>query len=297
MVKDNVRFGSICMVISSLFFALMQFFVKMAGDLPFWEKAFFRNILSVLIVGSILLLRRQSLLGEKRNRRLLMQRSFFGTLGVVLYFYSLGYLNMADAAMLNRISPFVVMGIAALWLKERVSKAQIAGLLVTFAGVLMIIRPEFSLQFLPALGGFASAVFAGVAYVLVRVLKGREEPLTIVFFFSLFSTVVLLPAFVLTYVPPEPVQWAYLSGIGLAALLGQFFLTVAYKYAPAGEVSIFSYVMVVFSVILGYTFLNEVPDILSMAGGLLILTTAVALYLGDRTRGRGQILKEDIEEY
>jgi len=297
MVKDNVRFGSICMVISSLFFALMQFFVKMAGDLPFWEKAFFRNAVSVLIVGTILLVRRRSLLGEKNNLGLLMQRSFFGTLGVILYFYSLGHLNMADAAMLNRISPFVVMGIAALWLKERVSRGQLIGLAVTFSGVLMIIRPEFSLRFLPALGGFASAVFAGVAYVLVRVLKGREEPLTIVFFFSLFSTVVLLPAFIISYVPPAPVQWAYLAGIGLTALLGQFFLTVAYKYAPAGEVSIFSYVMVVFSVILGYTFLNEVPDALSVAGGLLILSTAVALYVGDRSRGRGRILKEDIEEY
>ncbi len=294
MNKDNMRWGIGFMVASALSFALMQFCVKMAGDLPFWEKAFFRNLISMVFAGILISHKGLPYLGERKNRHILLGRSFFGTLGVLFYFYSLNTLNMADAAMLNRVSPFVVLVIAAVFLKERITRVQIAGLLVIFTGVLLIIKPEFSLAFLPGLAGFASAVFAGMAYVIVRYLKGREDPLTIVFFFSAFSTLVLFGPTLYVFQWPSPVQWLWLGGIGVTALGGQVFLTLAYKYAPAGEVSIYSYVMVVFSALLGFIFLNETPDFWSIIGGTAIMLTALVLYLW--STGRLKLVEKNGKE-
>jgi len=172
----------------------------------------------------------------------------------------------------------VVMILAAIFLKEKIGKNHIISLSVAFIGILLIIKPSFSLQMIPALIGFSSALFAGSAYVVVRYLKGREDPLTIVFFFSLFSCLVTAPSTIMGFSSPTSIQWLYLFGFGLFALGGQFFITLAYKYAPAGEISLYGYSTVIFSALLGYLVLHELPNFLSWLGIALIIGSAVYLY-------------------
>ena len=266
------------MLVSSFSFALMQLLAKLSGNLPIAQKLFFRNLLGVILLGCILWFKGTSPLGKKEHRKWLVLRSILGTLGVATNLFALEHMHLADSTMLNRISPFFVMILAAVFLKESIRKEHIFSLMAAFAGILLIIKPSFSTDTLPALTGLSSALFAGGAYVVVRFLRGKEEPLTIVFFFSLFSCLVSLPPTLLQFQMPTVAQWLALVGFGLFALGGQFFITNAYKYAPAGEISIYGYSTVIFSALLGNLFLAEMPDLWSWLGIGIVLLSAFFLY-------------------
>lgn len=96
---------------------------------------------------------------------------------------------LSDANMLNKMSPFLVVIFCAIALKEKINVKQIGAIIIAFIGALFIIKPTFSVEIIPYLGGIAGAVFAAMAYTCLRVLGDREDYYTIVFFFSVFSLV------------------------------------------------------------------------------------------------------------
>ena len=106
-------------------------------------------------------------------------------------------------------------------------------------------------------------------------MKGRESPNRIILTFSLFSTVATLPMVVLDRPDPSWVQWAALLGTGVFAAGGQYGLTFAYHHARASRVSVYTYLHVLFALVVGFLFWGERPDLLSVAGGLLIVGAAV----------------------
>lgn len=267
------------MLISALSFAIMGAFVKVVDTIPSFEKAFFRNFVSLIIALAILAKRKESPWGKKENRKYLIGRGIFGTLGLLSFFYSIDRLYLADANMLNRLSPFFVIIFAAIFLKEKIKSYQVLSLMIAMLGVVAIIKPSFNFQeSLPAMIGLMSGVFAGAAYVYVSYLGNKESTYTIVFYFSFISTIVSLVLIIPIFVMPTILELIILIGAGITAAIGQFLLTYAYKYAPAGEVSIYNYTNVVFSGILGVLFFFEMPDIFSILGYVLIVLAGYIIY-------------------
>lgn len=221
------------MTISSLSFAIMSLMVRLSGELPLFEKVLFRNLISLIIALLIILKNRQSLLGSPGNRKYLILRGITGLAGVMLYFYSLQHLKISDATMLNKLSPFFVIVFASLFLKERMNRYQAGAIAVAFFASLLIIKPHFEVSLLPALMGMGSALFAGFAYAVIRLLKMRGESSgTIVFYFSFISLVITLPLALADFIVPTPAQFLYLLGIGVFAAFGQLFMTQAYFLCP-----------------------------------------------------------------
>lgn len=270
------------MIISSFGFAVMTLFVKLSGDLPSIQKTFFRNVVSMAVAFVFVIYYKESLFGKKENQPLLIARSLFGLLGVVFLFYAIDNLVMSDADMLNKMSPFLVIIFSAIFLKERVLPFQMITVVIAFIGMLFIIKPSFSVEVVPYLGGLASAVFAAAAYTFLRVLGDREKYYTVVFYFSFFSTVVLLPLFIIFYEPMTTKQLIYLLLAGLFATVGQFGITLAYKYAPARDISIFSYSTVIFTTLLSIILLNQAPDLFSIIGYVIILGAMTYMFFKGR---------------
>ena len=160
--------------------------------------------------------------------------------------------------------------------KEKIDKEQIISIFITFAGALLVIKPQFSLSIIPSISGLMSAASAGVAYTLLRYLKDKESPDTIVFYFSIISVLGTLPFVLADYVIPTSTQIMLLLATGLFASIGQFGITYAYKYSNATEVSIYTYSAIVFGILFGFIFFHEIPDMLSLLGGAIII--AVAYY-------------------
>ena len=273
--KDSMPRAVVYMLLSSASFAGMAAMVKAAGTLPVHEKVFFRNLVTLVITLVMAGRHRENPFGPTPHLKLLLTRAVCGLGGVLLYFYAIGNLTLADASMLNKISPFFVTIFAALWLGEKLTRRIVAGVAVAFVGAILVIRPGMHLQLLPALAGLGSAFFAALAYTVVRKLKGKARPRRIVFYFSLVSTVAMIPPLLWHHVMPLGWQWLWLLGTGVFAASGQVFLTMAYHHAPAAQISIWGYNHVLFALLVGLAVWGERPDIISIAGGVLILAAAL----------------------
>ncbi|MDH3284700.1 MAG: DMT family transporter [Acidobacteriota bacterium] len=200
------------------------------------------------------------------------------------YFYAIDHLVLADAAMLNKLSPFVALVAAWAFLAERPTARTMAAVALAFAGALLVIKPRFDLTVLPALAGFGSALFAGCAYTIVRSLRDREAPETIIFVFSLVTVVLLLPPVAVGFSAPRPLDLLWVACIGVAAAAGQFSLTYAFRHGPAAEVALYSYMTIVFAGLIGLVVWGETPDVASAAGAAAILAAAGVVYSGARGR-------------
>lgn len=262
------------MLISALGFTLMSVTVKYLRDIPLFEKVFFRNLVSLVIAFYLIKKSAVPIFGQKKSQLALFARAGFGLAGVILNFYAITHLTLADSTMLGKLSPIFVTIMACLFLKEKIDKEQIIGIFITFVGALLVIKPEFSLSIIPSLAGLLSAASAGIAYTLLRYLKDKESPDTIVFYFSVVSVVGTLPFVLNDYIMPNSTQLMLLLATGLFASIGQFGITYAYKYSKATEVSIYNYSAIVFGIILGFIFFHEIPDMLSLLGGAIIIGVA-----------------------
>ncbi len=279
---SNKTKAVILMLISSLALALSAAAVKLAGQLPVFEKVFFRNIISVVVAFIVLRQKKMPAFGKLENQKFLILRSLLGIVGMVLYFYAISHLVLADSAMLHKLFPFFVTIFAAIFLKEKISRIQIPALFLVFFAALLIIKPRFDYSILPALAGFGSAVFSGMTYTLVRFLRNREHPSTIVFYFSFASLVVLAPLVILDFQVPTLSQWLYLVMIGIFAAIGQFSLTYAYRYGQASEIAIYSYANIIFAAFLGFIIWGEISDKWSILGGSLIMLISIIVFLYNR---------------
>jgi len=279
ITKSNRLKGIFFIIISAFGFAVMSAFIKLSGDLPNMQKVFFRNLVAAIIALFLIIKHKGSFTGKKENRKILIYRSIFGTIGVIFNYYAIDKLVLSDANMLNKISPFLVVIFCALILKEKINSKQILAIIVAFIGALFIIKPTFDVRVVPYMIGFLSAVFAALAYTFVRMLGNKEEYYTIVFFFSTFSLITVLPMFLMVYEPMTPVQFIYLILAGVFASLGQFGVTLAYKYAPAKEISIFDYSNIIFSAILSIFLFGVYPDSLSIVGYFIIFAAALYMFL------------------
>ena len=276
----NKQKGILFILISASSFALMNLFVQLAGDINPIQKSFFRNLISFLFAASVLM-KDRDFSYKKENLKFLILRSSLGTVGILCNYYALGHLLLSDASMLNKLSPFVVLICSYIFLKEKINGVQIASIIVAFIGSLFIIRPGFSLTaMIPALIGLLGAIAAGGAYTTVRYLglRGERGPF-IVFFFSAFSCVVVLPYILLNYEPMTLKQLCMLLLAGLAASGGQFGVTYAYKYAPAREISIYDYTQVIFAAVLGFIAFGQLPDALSFVGYTIICGVSILMYV------------------
>lgn len=271
--------GIVLLLLSALGFSLMAMFVKLSGDVPTVQKTLFRNAVSMVIAFGFVLHNKERLFGKRENQKYLLLRSALGMIGVLLNFYAIDHLVLSDADMLNKMSPFITIIFAAIFLKEYVMRFQVLSIIIAFAGTLFIIKPAFNLEMVPSVAGIMSAFFAGGAYTVLRVLGSKEKFYTVVFYFSAFTTVILLPFVILFYEPMTVQQWVYLIAAGLFATVGQFGITVAYKFAPAKEISIFFYSTVVYSGLISIILFGQIPDMWSIIGYIAIFGASFYMFL------------------
>lgn len=280
---NNRTKGIICILLSALCFSGMSSFINLSGDVPTPQKVFFRNLVALFIASATLIKNKESFKPHKGCLSYHLLRSAAGLLGVFGNFYATTKMaTTADAAILNKMSPFFTLVFSAIFLKEKVKPKQAIAILIAFIGSMFVIKPTMgNSELLPSLCGFAGGVCAGAAYTCVRHMgnKGENGRFT-VFFFSLFSVVVTAPYLIFNFTPMTAKQWIYLLLVGVCAAGGQFSITAAYTFAPSREISVYDYSNVIFTAISGYFFLGgQVPDLWSFFGYFIICAMAVWMFL------------------
>lgn len=275
--------GIICILLSAFCFSGMSSFINLSGDLPVPQKVFFRNLVALFCASAVLLKNHQPFKPIKGCLKYHFLRSSVGLIGVFGNFYATTHMaHTADAAMLNKLSPFATLIFSALFLKEKVKPKQAVAIVVAFVGAMFVIKPTLSnVELVPSLAGFIGGVSAGAAYTTVRHManKGENGRFT-VFFFSAFSVAVTAPYLIFNYHPMTLQQLFYLFMVGVCAAGGQFAITAAYTFAPSSEISVYDYSNIIFTAIEGYFFLgHQIPDVLSIVGYFIICLMAVWMFI------------------
>lgn len=278
--------GILCIVSSAFFFAMMAVFVRLAGDIHYLQKGFFRNAVAFIIAifGILQDIRKngkQSVIIPKGALLFLFLRSAAGSFGVYGNFYAIDRLVLADAAILNKMAPFFAILFSFVLMKEKIRIVPLVAIITAFLGSILIIKPSFDFsQMVPSLAGFLGGMGAGFAYACVRKLSTLKcNSKLVVLFFSGFSMLVAVPYMFFNFNPMTWQQTLCLIGAGCCGAGGQFTITAAYFHAPAREISIYDYSQIIFSTLLGLVFFGQLPDILSFIGYLIIISMAALNFI------------------
>ena len=273
----NLKAAILHLLAAAFFFSLMTFFVRVSGELPTMQKAFFRNFFALLIATASLIRTGTGFYVRKGNGVSLLMRCLFGTSGLIANFWAIDRLGIADANMLNKLSPFFAILMSIFILQEKPNRIEWISVILAFIGAAFVAKPGAGLASFPALIGIIGGFAAGTAYTFVRKLglSGERGPV-IVMYFSLFSTVVLLPGLIMDYHPMTVRQLLFLLLAGASAAGGQLSVTAAYQHAPARDISVFDYSQIVYAALFGFFLFGELPDKWSFLGYAIIIGTSFA---------------------
>jgi drug/metabolite transporter (DMT)-like permease len=274
---------SLWMLAAGLLFACMGVFVKLGS--PHFSSAelvFYRSVIGLATIYTVT--RHQRLSLATRYWKIHLVRSISGFVAILLYFYAIGALPLATAVTLNYTSPLFLALLTTLWLKERAHWPLVLGILLGFAGVVLLLRPTLSHdQFFAGCLGLISGILAGIAYFNIKQLGETGEPeWRVVFYFSLLCTIgaglwVLLSGFHSI----DQKGLLILLGLGASATLAQLAMTRAYGKGKTLVSGALAYSTVVFASLFGIALWGEVLTIIGWlaigliaAGGILSVRAA-----------------------
>jgi drug/metabolite transporter (DMT)-like permease len=286
--------GILLMILAVSVLAVMSACVKAADRIPAGQAVFFRASLSLPLVLAWLALRGEFPRGLRtRSWRSHAVRGIVGSASMGLGFAGLRYLPLPEVTALTFVTPILVVLFAAVMLGERIRLIRISAVVAGLAGVLVILWPRLTLGSgaadETALFGaslvLAAAGLAALAQVFVKSMAGREHTAAIVFYFLLTATLLSLLTIPFGWVWPTPRELALLVGAGLIGGLGQILLTSSFRYAEAGVLAPFTYISMIWSLVIGYVVFAEVPTVQMLAGATMVIAAGVAIWYRERQLG------------
>lgn len=258
------------MIIAALNYALVAAIVKTLHGMPVFEMIFFRNILGAIFI--IIIMRRRKIPMKGVNRIGLVGRAIAGFVSVVFYYVAIAKTPIGETVTLSNTYPFLVLILSAIFLKEKIKKCHIIALILSFGGALLIIRPGFSAFSGDYIYAILCSVFLAITYTILKHVRETDSAEMPVLYYSVIATVLCIPFMIFgDFVMPQGRQLLLLIGLGLVGTIYQWFLSTAYQYAPAGEISIYSYSSIIFSALIGMAFWQEYPTITAVIGMLAII--------------------------
>lgn len=261
------------MLLSTLFFSLMNVCVKSVAHIPAVEVIFFRSVIS--LVMSFVVLRRAHVSVWGNNHKWLIARGATGAAALILFFNTLQNIPLATAATVQYMSPIFTAVLGIFLVKERVKPWQWVFFFVSFAGVLVIEGVETEVDTFYLWLGVLSSVFTGLAYTIVRKLSTTEHPLVIIFYFPLVTLPIVGFYLLFNWVQPQGWDWALLLLVGVLTQLGQYYMTMSYQAEEISKVANLNYIGIIYALALGYVIFDEEFSLLTYAGMALVLVGVI----------------------
>jgi drug/metabolite transporter (DMT)-like permease len=283
--------GIVLMILSVTLFTAMSAMIKAADRIPAGEAVFFRSVLTIPILlvwfgvrGEIdAALRTRDWKGHAR-------RGVVGTVAMGLSFAGLRFLPLPEVTALGFVSPILIVIFAALMLGERVRLIRLSAVAVGLIGVLVILSPRLTAEgdqreLLGAAIVLGAAGCAAFAQIFVKRMTGTETPAAIVFYFAVTSTLLSFLTLPFGWVMPQGIEWVWMIGAGITGVGGQLLLVRSYRHAEVSVLAPFTYVSMIWAVLIGWAIFDEAPTATMLAGAGLIIASGVAIVLRERQLG------------
>ena len=278
--KDNHLKGIKFLIASGLAFSLMSVCVKaIGGKIPVPELIFARATISLIITR--ILLYKKNINPWGYQKRLLLIRGLFGTIALYCIFKALTVLPIATATVIQYIYPTFTVICAYFILKEYILKRIIFSIIIGWIGIILVTQPEWTsnsnfLETITATSiALLGALMTSLAYICVRKLSEKENPLVIIYYFPLVSIPLSLPFIINNFVLPTGIDWIWIIGIGFFTQIGQLCITEGLRLIPAGQATSLNYSQVIFSSIAGFILFQEALTTEFYLGGLCVLISTI----------------------
>ncbi|MCB0481056.1 MAG: DMT family transporter [Flavobacteriales bacterium] len=258
------------MLISVLGFAFMQLCVKFLMHIPTTELILFRSFVSVALSG--IMIWREGISPFGNNKKFLILRGLFGTIALTLYFYTLQNLPISTAAILQYLSP-IFTALFGIWLlKEPMKPLRWVFFAISILGVIVVkgFNPDLTTVYM--LAGIASAVFAGLAYNCIRILRNTDQPVVIVLYFPLVAIPIMAVLSYSNWVWPERSDWVMIVLMGVFTQIGQIYMTKALHIEKANVVTSLKYTGIFYALAFDYLIFAVRYEWMTFVGIGLVLT-------------------------
>jgi drug/metabolite transporter (DMT)-like permease len=259
--KDRVGVGIACAVIGIAFMALFDAMAKFLGEgYGVVQLVFFRNFFGLLFV--LLLVARSGGLGSLKSRHPVLHglRAAFALGATFTFFIGLQFMPLAEAFALTFTGPIFITVLSIPVLGETVGRRRWTAVLVGFVGVVIMLRPGSEALRVEALLPLTAALCYAFIMLLSRKLSRRESVGAVMFWTAVIGTLVSGAALPFDWLAPTPRDWALFILLGLLGSLTMWFMTLAYRHAPAAVVAPFDYTILLWGLIIGWLVWHELPD-------------------------------------
>lgn len=271
--------GAALLALSALLFSGMGVLVREASATVNNENiVFFRNIVGVFFFLPLLLSKGLRPFKTKRLKSHLL-RTTYGLAAMYCFFYAIAHLPLADAMVFTYSAPVFTPIIAYFWLKEPLTKRMLAFSVLGLLGVILVAKPSDAIFGSLSLVGLAASLLAASAFVSIREMSNTEPAYRMVFYFALFSSLISAVPLLWAWQPLNQQQLILLCAAGLLAALAQIIMSRAYSLAPPGLIGPVAYLAIVFAGIFSFFLWDEVPDLASILGAVLIFTASTLAVL------------------
>ena len=201
-------------------------------------------------------------------------------LGVGFYYWSVGFIHIADAIAVVFVSPLIVTALSPLLLGERpLGLKRIIAIIIGFCGVIIILQPSFAGKTPGYLIALCSGVFISFFYLLNRKLAPESPLICSVFHTALCASFFLLPLLLFFSSPISQTQLPYLSGFAILSAIGQIGMVAAFRLAAANVVSPFIYAQIIAATAVGYYLFGAIPNKMTWLGISIIVGAGIYIAL------------------
>ena len=212
---------------------------------------------------------------QTQNIKLQIIRSFLSIIESGCFVLSFRYLTLADAHSIGSLTPVIVVGLSAIFLREKVSAKTWIAIFFGFLGVLIIMRPGLSIFDSKSLIPLVAAFFLSLYQILTRKASEYDPSETSLFYTSIVGIILmsfLVPFF---WQPMQSFSYLLFVGIGIFFSFGIYFQIIALSYSKASIVQPFHYTLILWAIILGYLIYDDIPDIFTITGAIIITTSGI----------------------
>jgi drug/metabolite transporter (DMT)-like permease len=278
--ENNYLAGALWMVAGGLLFVAVAVMVRHLGsDLPAVEAAFIRYVFGLIILIPVLL-RMQWRRVRGATLQIYAWRGLAHGAAVMLWFFAMARIPISEVTAIGYTTPiFTVVG-AVLIFGERIRIRRIISIIIGFTGIIIILRPGFETIEIGSLAQLIAAPCFAISFLFAKKLTNTENSSDTLVMLSIFCTLALMPGALYLWRPPTLTELLWLALVAVFATAGHYAITRSISHAPLTVTQPFSFLQLVWAIIFGYLFFDEVPDLWVCVGAAIIV--AAISYMSHR---------------
>jgi len=291
----NTKSGPYYFLISVIFFSVMEILVKfLSSSYPIGELVFFRGFFGLLPIIFIMPKKKFFQNFKTKKIKLHIFRTITGCFALISIFFSLKYLPLADAISITFAAPIFATIFSIFFLKEIVGKKRWFAVLIGFLGILIILKPGTSLFSIYSIFPILFCVGFAASASLIRILSKTDKNYLISFYYTAGLTLISLFLDPLSWKIPLFKDCLLLISIGIIGSLGNIIITEAYRKSEISLITPIKYLNLIFAIVFGYYLFNEVPEVSTLIGSVLIIVSTVIIFIRERRLNKKNIIPKEL---